>query len=105
MRWFLIGLATIWVASLAVAAMVFLAMWFSEWRRSPRGGMRAQRGSSVRDGAASRFLTMDPGLLVPWSVVKASKQRLGVDAAIFEAAEEDTSPEPTRHTSDDIQAA
>jgi hypothetical protein len=83
MRWFLIGLATIWVASLAVAAMVFLAMWFSEWRRSPRGGMRAQQGS----------------------VVKASKQRLGVDAAIFEAAEEDTSPEPTRHTSDDIQAA
>src|SRR5688572_19351966 len=105
MRWFLIGLATIWVASLAVAAMVFLAMWFSEWRSSARGGMGAQQGSPVRDGPASRFLGMDPGLLVPWSVVKASKQRLGVDAAIFQAAEEETPLERSRHASDDSQAA
>ena len=101
MRLILIAFVMAWGASLAMVLSAFLATWVLEWR----GSMRAREAADPPDDATGRVLTPDVGLLVPWSGLRASKQRLGVDEAIFHPAEYDRIPEPARDASDDSQAA
>jgi hypothetical protein len=103
MRLILIGFVAVWVASLSGIACVFLSIWFFEWR----GSRSARESRIVRDEPMDRMLAGDRRLLVPWSAVRASKLRLGVDESLFRASDEEQAADAPKAPppSSDSQAA
>ena len=76
MKIMLMVVAIVWLGSMVAVAITVTAMWRSEKRKAAPASRRREVGKRGR-AASRRELQPDPGLLVPWSAVCASKRRLG----------------------------
>ena len=95
MKALFLGVAAVWIGSLCALTVGALLIRRRHVRaaraaKQPAAAHRSRAGQ--RTPRPAKHLAPDPGLLVPWSAVRGSKQRFGVLESTLRASTEDGAP-------------
>lgn len=98
MRAILMGFVLVWTGSIVVIAIGVAAMWLGE-RREKKPAPTERAADPPTETHRKRDLRPDPGLLVPWSAVRASRRRIGARPSSVASESPSQAPELRRRLS------